>query len=190
MVLNRLPVAAGALVLAGAALAGCSSDSAVEADADAACTVSVTDAWVRATDEEMTGAFGVLTNNSDVEMVVVSATSAFAGMMEIHEVIESDGKVVMQPLEGGIVLAGGASVVLAPGGTHLMLMDLPQPIEPGETVEITMTCADGGTAAYSGVAKPFEGGDEEYQPAMEEMDAMADASADAASMAPSASAAN
>ncbi len=185
MASHHLPVAAGAVLLAGAALSGCSSDSVAEVNADAACTVSVTDAWVRATDEEMTGAFGVLSNNSDVEMVVVSATSPLAGMMEIHEVVDDDGTMVMQPLEGGIVLAGGASVVLAPGDTHLMLMDLPGPIEPGESVHITMTCADGGTADYTGVAKPFEGGDEDYQPAVEGTEG---GSTDGASVEPSAGA--
>lgn len=165
---NRLPAVAGALLLAGAAMSGCSSDSAAEQDAAAAtCTVSVTDPWVRAAEEDMTAAFGVLTNNGDVEMVVVSASSPSAGRMEIHEVVDQDGDMVMQPLAGGLVLAAGGSAVLAPGDTHLMLMDLPEPIQPGETVEITMTCADGGTAAYSGVAKPFEGGDEEYEPGME-----------------------
>jgi copper(I)-binding protein len=56
-----------------------------------------------------------------------------------------------------------------------MLMDIPAPIEPGDSVEITMTCADGGTAPYTGVAKPFEGGAEPYEPGEgESMDSMSE----------------
>ena len=51
-----------------------------------------------------------------------------------------------------------------------MLMALPAPIEAGQEVQITLTCADGGTADYSGVAKPFEGGEEVYEPGMDAMD--------------------
>ena len=174
-------------VLAAATLSGCASDSVTTAsDSSSAagpCPISVSDAWVKATDTEMTGAFGTLTNTGDAEMVVVSATSPVAGTMEIHEVVDKDGTMVMQPLEGGLVIPAGGTATLAPGQDHLMLMGLSEPIEAGQTVEITMTCADGGTAAYSGVAKPFEGGEETYEPAMEGMEGMdgMDASASPAS---------
>lgn len=160
-------VAAGALLLG--ALSGCASDSTATdqaSGADAPCAITVTDPWVKATDTEMTGAFGVLANSSDVEMVVVSATSPSAGMVEIHEVVDKDGVAVMQPLEGGLVIPAGGSATLAPGENHLMLMGLSEPIEAGQTVEITMTCADGGTAPYSGIAKPFDGAVETYEPGM------------------------
>lgn len=163
-------VAAGGLAVS--ALAGCASDSNTAQEATTTpelCTVSVSDAWVKATDTEMTGAFGILTNTGDAEMVVESATSPVAGKMEIHEVVDQDGEMVMRPLEGGLVLAAGETATLAPGQNHLMLMALPEPIEAGQEIEITLTCSDGGTAAYSGVAKPFEGGEETYEPGMADM---------------------
>ncbi len=70
----------------------------------------------------------------------------------------------------GLLIPAGGTATLAPGQNHLMLMGLTEPIEAGQTVEITMTCADGGTAPYSGVAKPFEGGAEDYEPGMEGME--------------------
>ena len=170
MSFNRRHSALAAGVLAIGALSGCAGDSTASdepAGTTAACAITVSDSWVKATDTEMTGAFGELTNTSDVEMVVVSASSPLAGKMEIHEVVDKDGSMVMQPLEGGLVIPAGGTATLAPGQDHLMLMGLTEPIEAGQTVDITMTCADGGTASYSGVAKPFEGGAEDYQPGME-----------------------
>ncbi len=160
-------------------LAGCSSS---ETDASASptamadgCTITASDTWVKATDEETTAAFGTLTNTGTAEVTVASATSPAAGKMEIHEVVDKDGAMVMQPKSGGLVIPAGGAATLAPGGDHLMLMNLLAPIEAGQTVDIVMTCADGSTAAYSGVAKPFEGGAEPYEPegSMEGMDASA-----------------
>ncbi len=175
MSLTRRSAALPAAALLGLGLlAGCSSSDTDEAasspTAAAGCAVTASDTWVKATDAEMTGAFGTLTNTGATEVTVVSATSPAAGMMEIHEVVDQDGKMVMQPKSGGLVIPAGGTATLAPGQDHLMLMQLPAPIEAGQTVEITMTCADGGTAAYSGVAKPFEGGAEPYEPGEESMD--------------------
>ncbi len=173
MSVHRRHSALAAGVLAVGALSGCAGSSTASdepAATNATCTVTVADSWVKATDTEMTGAFGELTNTGDAEMVVVSASSPSAGMMEIHEVVDKDGSMVMQPLEGGLVIPAGGTATLAPGQNHLMLMGLTEPIEAGQTVEITMTCADGGTAPYSGVAKPFEGGAEDYEPGMEGME--------------------
>ena len=170
---RRRPAIAAAVLLVGM-LSACASDSdGADAATEAAggeavaCPITVADPWVKATDTEMTGAFGVLTNTGDTEMTIVSASSPSAGKMEIHEVVDKDGEMVMQQIDGGLVIPAGGTAELAPGQNHLMLMMLPAPIEAGETVEITMTCADGGTAPYSGVAKPFDGGEESYEPGME-----------------------
>ncbi|BBI71429.2 hypothetical protein HAALTHF_12940n [Vreelandella aquamarina] len=53
--------------------------------------------------------------------------------------MEMDGDVMrMAPLPGGIELPAGESVTLAPGGLHLMLMELGSPIVEGEPVPVTL----------------------------------------------------
>jgi hypothetical protein len=84
--------------------------------------------------------------------------------MEIHEVVDQDGEMVMQPKAGGLVVPAGGSAELKPGADHLMLMELPAPIEAGDEVEITVVCDTGGAVTWTSVAKPFEGGAEPYQP--------------------------
>jgi copper(I)-binding protein len=167
---TRRLAALGASVLAAGLLAACASDStetAAEGSAagSGACPITVSDPWVKAQDKEMTGAFGVLANGGSADVTVVSATSPQAGRMEIHEVVDKDGTMVMQPKAGGLAVPAGGSATLKPGSDHLMLMDLPAPIQAGDEVEITITCDDGGTVTWTSVAKPFEGGEETYVPA-------------------------
>lgn len=166
--LKRPAAAVGATLLAVAALSACSSDdtaSDTTSPTDSAtCALTVTDPWVKATDEEMTGAFGMIENPTDADITVVSASSPSAGMMEIHEVVDQDGSMVMQQKEGGLVVPASGSATLKPGSDHLMLMQLPAPIEAGDEVEITAVCDTGGAVTWTSVAKPFEGSAEPYVP--------------------------
>jgi periplasmic copper chaperone A len=168
---TRRLAALGTSALAAGLLSACasgSSETAADPQGSApgtgACPITVADAWVKAQDTDMTGAFGVLQNAGDAEVTVVSATSPQAGRMEIHEVVDKDGAMVMQPKAGGLLVPAGGSATLQPGSDHLMLMDLPAPIQAGDEVAITVTCDDGGTATWTSVAKPFEGGEETYVP--------------------------
>jgi periplasmic copper chaperone A len=180
--LNRPVAAIGATLLALGALSACSSDDTASdtASEGSACALTVTDPWVKAQDTGMTGAFGVMTNPTDQDITITSASSPSAGKMEIHEVVDQDGQMVMQPKEGGLVVPAGGSATLKPGSDHLMLMELPAPIKAGDEVEITAVCDTGGTLTWSGVAKPYEGGAESYVPS--------EGSMDSKSMEPSASA--
>lgn len=169
--------AAAGLVLV--TLAGCSSDgtgASAESPTGAAsalpagCALTVTDQWVKAADSGMTAVFGTISNPAEQQVVVVSAASPAAGKVEIHEVVVQDGGSVMQPKPGGLVIPAGGSATLAPGGDHLMLMDLTGPIEPGQDVEVTLECESGATTEFVAVAKPFEGGGETYAPNADGMD--------------------
>lgn len=146
-------------------LAGCASDSPDDAAASApACPLTIVDPWVKASDAEMTAAFGSVRNSGGTEVIVTEASSPAAGRMEIHEVVDRDGTMVMQPKQGGLAVPAGGSATLAPGADHLMLMELPAPVEAGDDVVITLTCSTGGTVTFTAVAKPFEGGAETYVP--------------------------
>ncbi len=45
-----------------------------------------------------------------------------------------------------------------------MLMDLAEPVPPGDEITLTLHLADGTTVDVTAVAKPFAGGDETYHP--------------------------
>lgn len=166
----------------GAALAGCTStvpseqpsaavSTASTAASDAGSSaasepglaeVAITDPWVKATDTEMTGAFGTLENNTDVPIHVVAVSSSVTDRNELHEMVMQDGSMVMVEMEEGFVIEPGTAFVLEPGGNHLMLMDLAAPVEVGEDVELTLEFEDGGTFTWIAPARTFAGANEEY----------------------------
>jgi copper(I)-binding protein len=45
----------------------------------------------------------------------------------------------MRELPGGLPVEAGKTVALAPGGYHLMMMDLKGPLKKGDKVPVTLT---------------------------------------------------
>lgn len=68
-------------------------------------------------------------------------SDAFASV-EIHHSVMQDGMVRMDPVDK-LRIAPGASLQLAPGGLHLMMMLADEPIRPGDEVEIILQLGDG-----------------------------------------------
>jgi len=103
--------------------------------------VAVSDAWVRGTvpGQKATGAFMRLTSPTDAALV--SASSPVAGIVEIHEMALEGGVMKMRAVPK-LPLPAGKSVDLKPGGYHVMLMDLKQPLKEGDTVPVTLAFTD------------------------------------------------
>jgi copper(I)-binding protein len=138
--------------------------STAESDA-AASGVSIVDQWAKAAETGMTGMFGTLKNVGSKEATVVSATSPAAGRVELHEVVGEPGSATMRPKTGGFVIPAGGTHVLAPGGDHIMLMELKGPLKAGSDVEVTLTLADGTTVPVAAQVRDFAGAAENYEPA-------------------------
>lgn len=136
---------AAAVLLAVASLGGCASETSGEGNAvTTAGDLSVEGPWVVApAAPNVTGAFATLVNAGADDVTLVSASSPIAGLVQVHETV-SDGKVErMQEVAGGLTVPAGGSVVLKPGGYHVMLMQLKEVPAPGGTVELTFTFSDG-----------------------------------------------
>src|SRR5438128_2280212 len=74
-----------------------------------AAALTVKDPWVKAGPAgEMTAAFGVLSNGTGADVTVTGAESPVSPM-ELHEMTMKDGKMVMQPKEGGFVIKAGGT---------------------------------------------------------------------------------
>ncbi|MFI6760870.1 copper chaperone PCu(A)C [Micromonospora sp. NPDC050417] len=159
----------GALALGTAAGCGASDPSPSRSSPEAHPSTAVTsvfhvrDPWVKAAQSGMTAAFGVLVNDSGSDATIVSATSSVSPM-ELHEMTMKDGKMVMRPKADGITVKARSTHTLEPSGDHLMLMELAKPVQPGDEVTFTLTFADGRTAEFTAIAKPFAGAGESYDP--------------------------
>ena len=85
------------------------------------------------------GGYLTITNTGTAEDKLVAASSVASGSVEIHEMATKDGVMTMRPLTNGLAIPGGKSVALAPGGYHLMLMNLKAPLKAGDKVPVTLT---------------------------------------------------
>jgi copper(I)-binding protein len=68
---------------------------------------------------------------------LIAVKSPAADRASLHQTIEENGVARMQPVTA-VDLAPGASVELAPNGTHVMLMGLKAPLKKGESVKLTL----------------------------------------------------
>lgn len=104
-------------------------------------SVEVKDAWVRATvtGQKGTGGFMKLTSKTPLQLVGVKSPAA--GVAEVHE-MKMDGDVMRMRALPSLDLPVGKTVELKPGGFHLMLMDLKQPLVKDTTVPVTLVFKD------------------------------------------------
>ena len=114
---------------------------AIASTAWAQTSVKVEDAWVRGTvaSQKATGAFMRLTASANARLVAVQSPAA--GVVEIHEMAMEKDVMKMRAVPG-LALSAGQAVELKPGGYHVMLMDLKQPLKAGERVAITLVFED------------------------------------------------
>lgn len=128
-----------------------------------ASALQIEDQWVRAAESGMTSAFAVITNPTDKPIRVIGARSTrFAGVVQLHEVAMQAGKMQMKEKSGGFLVPAGGSVELKPGGDHLMLMKMRQPVTAGEMVPMMLITSDGGQLRFEAMGRVFAGANEEY----------------------------
>lgn len=165
----RLPRRAalmGLLALPLAACAGGSEESdgpASDGDGAASGEVTVTDPWVKAAEDGMTAAFGLLRNGTDRDLTLVAASTPASSDVQLHETsTDGSGGMSMAEKEGGFPIPAGGELALEPGGDHLMFMTLSEPLEPGAEVEILLQFEDGTEVPITATVKDYAGADEEY----------------------------
>ncbi|GAB2469048.1 hypothetical protein GCM10027063_06810 [Promicromonospora xylanilytica] len=163
-----LLLTAASLTLTGCAAEGASADA---ADTATDQGVALSDGWVKAADSGMSAAFGELTNSGSDDVTVVSATTEASSMIELHETVANEsGEMIMREIEGGFVIPAGETLSLEPGGSHIMLMDLGDPLEAGEEVTFTLTFEDDSTYEFTAPVKDYSGANENYEGGEPEMD--------------------
>ena len=104
--------------------------------------IDVKNAWVRTAvpGQSATGAFLTITHKEGARLVRV--TSPVAGVTEIHEMKMEGDVMKMRAVADGVELPAGKAVELAPGGYHLMLMDLKAALPKDAIVPVTLWFRD------------------------------------------------
>jgi len=75
---------------------------------------------------------------------IVGATSSIAKRVELHTHKMENGLAKMRKVEGGVVIPSQGSVEFVPGGLHVMLMGLNEPLVAGSSFALTLRFDDGG----------------------------------------------
>ncbi|WP_416221013.1 copper chaperone PCu(A)C [Pseudomonas sp. RP23018S] len=106
--------------------------------ASALAQTTVTEPWARASvaQQQSTGAFMVLT--ADTDSALIDVASPIAKTVQIHA-MTMDGDVMGMKQVKDLALPAGKSVALDPNGYHVMLMGLKQQVKEGEKVPLTLT---------------------------------------------------
>ena len=132
----------GCATLATGAVSGAqASPAAAPQDAKGQPLPRVEAAWVRSAvaGQQGTGAFMKIT--APRPMQLVGASTPVAAVAELHQ-MKMEGDVMRMRAMPALDLPTGRTVELKPGGYHLMLMDLKQPLAVGSTVPLTLRLRD------------------------------------------------
>jgi periplasmic copper chaperone A len=119
--------------------------------------VAVREAWVRASTATRTvsSAYFTFENRSDRAIALTGVAAEGVGRAETHATVDRDGQAAMTRVASLPIPAGG-SVTLAPGGTHVMITDITQPLEAGGRIRLTLTFDDHHRRTVTAAVRPLD----------------------------------
>lgn len=89
--------------------------------------------------------FLTVTNTGAEPDVLIGGSAVISATTEVHEMTMVDGVMKMRALKPGIVIKPGETVILQPGGLHLMFMGLKESLAEGKTFKGTLVFEKAGT---------------------------------------------
>lgn len=145
-----------------------SASATASTSVDTATGLTVADAWIKASPRNMTGAFAKITNTTDETITIAGATSTASKRVELHttEIDPITGTSAMKLKDGGFTIDPGQTLELAPGGNHIMLMDMSCALVAGTTAVITIETS-AGEIELDAPVRDYSGAKEEYAPGEE-----------------------
>lgn len=109
--------------------------------------LEIEDVWARtsAMNQQAGAVYMTITGGGEADRLISASVSSDVAMVaEVHETsADDDGMMSMQEVPAVDVPADG-SVSLEPGGFHIMLMQLAEPLEDGGEIELTLTFENAG----------------------------------------------
>lgn len=114
--------------------------------------VTVSDVWIREPAGATAGAYLTLRNAGARAVALTGVTSDAAAFVEMHESRERDGMMSMRKVER-LAVAPRGTTTLAPGGLHLMLINLKRPLRAGDAVPLTLRFDDGTTVTVAATVR-------------------------------------
>ena len=99
----------------------------------------ISDAWVRATPpgKMMTAGYASIENASKKVITITGVSAGVAGHTSIHETRIERDRSTMRPV-AELSIKAGERISLEPGGLHIMLMKLSEPLSDGQSIDICL----------------------------------------------------
>jgi copper(I)-binding protein len=107
-------------------------------------SVEIKDAWARATPGGVENGAAYLTLVSPTGDRLTGLTSPVAEKTQLHQ-MTNDGGIMRMREVATLDLPPGQLVALKPGGLHIMFVGLKHPLQPGQSVPVTLQFEKGGT---------------------------------------------
>lgn len=105
--------------------------------------IEIENAWSRAAMQGRVGVVYLTIIDHGAADQLTGVSSPLADKAELHESFSEGGVSKMRPA-ASLALESGKPAVLAPGGYHIMLMNLKRPLNQGDKFPITLTFANAG----------------------------------------------
>jgi copper(I)-binding protein len=110
--------------------------------------IAIDQPFARATPAKVGGVFLTLKNNGGTADKLLKAASPVAGNVELHTHIKDGDAMRMRAVENIPVPAKGQTA-LEPGGYHIMLIGLKQPLKEGGSFPLTLTFEKAGSVTVT-----------------------------------------
>ena len=92
--------------------------------------------------------------NTSQHADTLTAVRTNMGVAMLHEVVTEDGLSKMQHVPA-VPIAPGDTLRLVPGSYHVMLSQLPRPLEVGDTISVTLQFACAGELTFNAVVLTY-----------------------------------
>ncbi|HLG84181.1 MAG TPA: copper chaperone PCu(A)C [Bradyrhizobium sp.] len=139
------------LSIASAGFAALLALAPARADEVKAGDLVISQGWARATPNgaKVGGGYVTIENKGSAPDRLIGASADFAGKIEVHEMTTENGVMKMRPVDKGLTIDPGKTVKLAPGGYHLMMMDLKSALKQGDKEPVTLEFEKAGKVTVS-----------------------------------------
>lgn len=121
-------------------------------------TLEVTDAYARGVMDGGAVYFTVK-NTGDTDDALTSVSPDVARKAGLHRTVIEGTTMKMQPV-AEIAIPAKGETILEPGGYHVMLMDLKEPLEEGDTIDLVLTFQEAGSISIQAPVTPYADSDD------------------------------
>lgn len=89
-------------------------------------------------------AYMTIKNEGTADDKLLSVTCGICGSTMVHQTVVDEESVASMKMVDALVIPAGKSVELKPGGTHIMLMDLKEPVSGKEKIDLGLKFENAG----------------------------------------------